>query len=114
MSSPFDKAYNSAICISRTEGHCIQQQSALDGLHKAREKGADIVKQWDATLDSATRPWHQEADGQLRELDEDFDVGGDKMKAPGGEEALLGMFAIADVVSCNVKDGHWTRRSLRL
>ena len=83
MSSPFDKAYNSAIRISRTEGHRIQQQSALDSLHKAREKGADIVKQWDATLDSATRPWHQEADGQLRELDEDFDVGGDKMKAPG-------------------------------
>lgn len=84
MSSLFDKAYNSAIRISRTEGHRIQQQSALDSLHKAREKGADIVKQWDATLDSATRPWHQEADGQLRELDEDFDVGGDKMKAPGG------------------------------
>ena len=83
MSSLFDKAYNSAIRISRTEGHRIQQQSALDSLHKAREKGADIVKQWDATLDSATRPWHQEADGQLRELDEDFDVGGDKMKAPG-------------------------------
>lgn len=83
MSSPFDKAYNNAIRISRTEGHRIQQQSALDSLHKAREKGADIVKQWDATLDSATRPWHQEADGQLRELDEDFDVGGDKMKAPG-------------------------------
>ena len=83
MSSPFDKAYNNAIRISRTEGHRIQQQSALDSLHKASEKGADIVKQWDATLDSATRPWHQEADGQLRELDEDFDVGGDKMKAPG-------------------------------
>ena len=83
MSSPFDKAYNSAIRISRTEGHRIQQQSALDSLHKAREKGAEIVKQWDATLDSATRSWHQEADGQLRELDEDFDVGGDKMKAPG-------------------------------
>lgn len=83
MNSPFRKAYNNAIRIARTEGHRIQNEAALDGQHRAKKKGADIVKQWDATLDSRTRPEHREADGQIREIDEPFDVGGEKMQAPG-------------------------------
>lgn len=83
MNSPFDKAYNNAIRIARTEGHRIQNEAALNGQNEAKKKGADIVKQWDATLDGRTRPEHREADGQLRELDEPFDVGGEKMEAPG-------------------------------
>lgn len=83
MNSPFDKAYNNAIRIARTEGHRIQNESALNAQYHAKEKGADIVKQWDATLDGRTRPEHREADGQIRELDEPFDVGGEKMEAPG-------------------------------
>lgn len=83
MNSPFKKAYNNAIRIARTEGHRIQNEAALDGQNHAKKKGADIVKQWDATLDSRTRPEHREADGQIRELDEPFDIGGEKMQAPG-------------------------------
>ena len=83
MNSPFRKAYNNAIRIARTEGHRIQNEAALDGQHGAKKKGADIVKQWDSTLDSRTRPEHREADGQIRELDEPFDVSGEKMQAPG-------------------------------
>ena len=60
MNSPFKKAYNRAVVISRTEGHRIQQKSALDAQYAAKEKGADIVKQWDATLDNRTRPHHKE------------------------------------------------------
>lgn len=84
MNSPFKKAYNKAIRISRTEGHRIQQQSALDAQKSAKEKGADVVKQWDATLDDKTRPTHQELDGQIRELEEDFTVGGISVAYPGG------------------------------
>ncbi len=83
MNSPLETAKNNAIRIARTEGHRIQQESALDALDEAAENGADVVKQWDATLDGRTRPEHQKADGQIRELDEYFDVGGEKMKAPG-------------------------------
>lgn len=83
MNSPFDKAYNNAIRIARTEGHRIQNEAALNGQNEAKKKGADIVKQWDSTLDGRTRPEHREADGQIRELDEPFDVGGEKMEAPG-------------------------------
>ena len=44
MNSPFNKAINNAIRISRTEGHRIQQRSALDAQYAAKEKDADIVK----------------------------------------------------------------------
>jgi len=83
MNSPFRKAYNNAIRIARTEGHRIQNEAALDAQDEAKKKGANVVKQWDATLDDRTRPDHQAADGQIREIDEPFDVGGEKMKAPG-------------------------------
>lgn len=83
MNSPFKRAYNNAIRISRTEGHRIQQRSALDAQYAAKEKGADIVKQWDSTLDGKTRPHHRQLDGQIRELDEPFEVDGMKADAPG-------------------------------
>ncbi len=69
--------------IARTEGHRVQNQAAMDAQHAAKEKGADIVKQWDSTLDSRTRPEHAEADGQIREIDEPFNVGGEDLEAPG-------------------------------
>lgn len=82
MNSPFTKALSDAMRIVRTEGHRVNQQGFVDAGDVAKSKGADIVKQWDATLDSRTRPWHQEADGQIREWDDDFIVHGEKMKAP--------------------------------
>ncbi len=82
MNSPFNRALNDAIRIVRTEGHRINQQGFLDAGDEAKKHGADILKQWDSTLDSRTRPWHQEADGQIREWEEDFIVHGEKMKAP--------------------------------
>ncbi len=65
MNNPFRKAYNNAIRIARTEGHRIQNEAALDGQHEAKKKGADIVKQWDSTLDGRTRDEHRECDGQI-------------------------------------------------
>ena len=84
MSSPFMKAYTRAIGIVRTEGHRVQQESALHCQQRAREKGADVVKQWDSTLDNLTRPHHRELDGQVRETDEPFEVAGKKAMYPGG------------------------------
>jgi hypothetical protein len=84
MNSPFNRAYNNAIRISRTEGHRIQQKSALDAQMAAKESGADIVKQWCATLDEVTRETHQQLDGQIREVDEYFEIGGRHVAYPGG------------------------------
>lgn len=66
---------NRAVRIARTEGHRITQQATFDAQHKAKGAGADIVKQWDSTLDGRTRPLHAQLDGQIRELDEPFEVG---------------------------------------
>lgn len=63
---------NNAMRIARTEAGRISTTATADAQRKAKEQGADIVKQWDATLDGKTRPHHRELDGQVRELDEDF------------------------------------------
>ena len=78
----FDISRSDAMRIVRTEGNRINQQGRLDAGDEAIKQGCDLVKQWDATLDDRTRPDHQVADGQLREWDEDFLVGGEHMKAP--------------------------------
>lgn len=82
MNNPFDIALKDAMRIVRTEGHRVHQQGFLDAGDKAKDKGADILKQWDATMDRKTRPAHQQADGQIVEWDDYFSVGGEKMKAP--------------------------------
>jgi len=56
----------------------------MDAMRAAKEGGADIVKQWDSTLDRRTRPEHQSLDGQVKEVDEPFEVDGMEADAPGG------------------------------
>lgn len=61
-----------AMRITRTEAGRIATQATADAQQKAKEAGADVVKQWDATLDRRTRKHHIELDGQIRELEEEF------------------------------------------
>ena len=75
---------NNAMRIARTEAHRIQIQATADAQRKAKENGADVVKQWDSALDKKTRKSHRELDGQIRELDEPFEVNGHKAMQPGG------------------------------
>ena len=67
--------FNNAVRIARTEGHRIQCQSGMDACYKAKEKGADVVKQWDSTLDVKTRSSHVDVDGEIKELNERFSNG---------------------------------------
>ena len=73
-----------SMTIARTEGHRVQNEAKMDCYQAAKAKGADIVKQWDATLDGATRDTHRQLDGQIRELNEDFTVMGMSAPYPGG------------------------------
>lgn len=75
---------NRTMTIARTEGHRIQVLGAVDAQQKAKDAGADVVKQWDAALDGRTRPHHRQLDGQIRELDEPFEVDGMKPMYPSG------------------------------
>lgn len=72
-----------AATIVRTEAHRIREESRNDARDMAKKKGADVVKQWDATLDGNTRDSHRKLDGQIKELDEYFEVGTHKAKHPG-------------------------------
>lgn len=84
--------YNNAVRITRTEGHRIQQKSTMDACYAARERGADVVKQWDATMDANTRESHQMVDGEIRKLDEKFSNG---LMYPGDPSGNA-----AEVINC--------------
>lgn len=75
--------YSNAIRIARTEGHRIQNQSTYDAMKKVSDRGVHVMKQWISTLDRKTRPDHQKLDGQVRELNEPFEVNGHKGMHPG-------------------------------
>lgn len=83
VNSPFQTAQYNAMRIARTEGHRIQQQSQYDAMRKAKEHGADVVKEWNATLDARTRPDHMSLDGQIREIGDPFTLGSLKAQYPG-------------------------------
>lgn len=84
--------FNNAVRIARTEGHRIQCQAGMDACEKAKEKGADVVKQWDSTMDSATRESHVAVDGEIRELDKPFSNG---LMFPGDPAG-----GAAEVINC--------------
>ena len=77
------ESLNKSYRIARTEGHRITSEAKLNSMKRAKQQGADVVKQWDATLDGDTRKNHRKLDGQYVEVDEYFEVGGRKVKAPG-------------------------------
>lgn len=69
--------------IVRTENHRIQQSAAYDAQKASKASGADVVKQWDSTLDGRTRPTHRQLDGQIQEIDKPFKMGGMEAMFPG-------------------------------
>ena len=73
---------NKAMRIARTEAHRIQSTATANAQFKAKDKGADIVKIWSAALDAKTRTTHRKLDGQIRELEEPFEVDGMKAMHP--------------------------------
>ncbi len=85
-------SYAYALRVARTEGHRIQCQASMDACYKAKEKGADVVKQRDSTLDGKTRESHQKVDGEIREIDEKFSNG---LMFPGDPSG-----GAAEVVNC--------------
>ena len=84
--------FNRAMRITRTEGNRISNESAYDASMSAKDKGADVVKSWDAALDGRTRESHARVDGEIRELDEKFSNG---LKYPGDSSG-----GAAEVVNC--------------
>lgn len=84
LSEQMSIAYSKTARIVRTESHRISQEATLDAQHKAKDAGADVVKQWDSTLDRRTRSTHAHLDGKIVEVDEPFKYGGHEAMHPGG------------------------------
>lgn len=84
--------YNNAVRIAKTEGHRVQVQSTMDACYKAKDKGANVVKQWDSTLDARTRDSHMAVDGEIREISKPFSNG---LMFPGDPSG-----AAAEVINC--------------
>lgn len=77
------ESLNKSYRIARTEGHRVTAEAKLKSMEKAKKQGADVVKQWDSTLDGKTRKNHRKLDGQWVEVDDYFEVNGRRVKAPG-------------------------------
>lgn len=86
--------YN-ATRIVRTESGRIHSEVRMKTMMKAKDEGADVVKQWDSTVDGRTRSTHIHLDGQLRELDQPF-------KSPSGATAMYprGFGVAAEDINC--------------
>lgn len=84
--------YNRAIRIARTEGHRIQCSATMDAMKNAKDRGANVVKQWDATLDGRTRDSHAQIDGEIREVNERFSNG---LMQPGDPNGIA-----SEVINC--------------
>lgn len=73
--------------IARTEAIRAMNASAEESLRQVIDDGlADpdaVEREWDATLDSRTRPSHAAASGQRRRVGEPFDIGGYPALYPG-------------------------------
>lgn len=93
---------NKAMRIARTEGHRITETAAHNAQLKAKERGADVVKIWDATLDSKTRDSHARVDGEIKEVEEKFSNG---LMYPGDSSGEPG-----EVINCRCRsrtDARW-------
>lgn len=86
---------NNAARIVRTEGHRITETAAHHAQQKAKDRGADVVKIWDASLDAKTRDSHVKVDGEIRELDKKFSNG---LMFPGDPSGKA-----AEVINCRCR-----------
>jgi hypothetical protein len=78
--------------IARTETHTA---SMVGQFGAARASPLQYRKEWLATEDHRTRESHAEANGQQRDLDEPFDVGGEELMFPGDPNGSPG-----NVINC--------------
>lgn len=81
-----EASLNQSYRIVRTEGHRLHEEVKFKTVNDVKAKGADIVKQWDAAIDSRTRPSHAALDGQLREVEQPYKspTSGKTAMYPGG------------------------------
>lgn len=72
---------------ARTAMTSAQNSGRQDAFERAEQLGIKLKKQWISTLDDRTRHEHRLLDGQIKEVDEPFEVEGEEIMYPGDEAA---------------------------
>jgi uncharacterized protein with gpF-like domain len=77
-------ARSRAATIARTETHGAASYANHQYYIQAqRDLGMQLNKRWLSTQDERTRPHHAAANGQIRDMNEKFDIGGARMDYAG-------------------------------
>lgn len=74
--------YKQALRIAITEGNRLRSLAREDSYREASKLGIDLKKEWLSTLDHKTRDSHRALDGQIRGIDEEFEIRGYKALQP--------------------------------
>lgn len=90
--------------IARTESINALRAGQHEGIKQAVEMGEvdqqDVMKEWDATMDSRTRDSHADMDGEQVGIDEPFNVNDSLMMYPG--DTSMGA-APEEVIQCRCR-----------
>lgn len=68
--------FKQSLRIAVTEGGRLKSLAREDSYNEASKKGVNLQKKWVATLDKKTRTDHQQLDGQIVGVDEEFHIHG--------------------------------------
>ncbi len=90
-----DMARHRALTIARTEIGSASNQATMALARDRVAAGADVEKVWLTIQDGRERQTHHDANGQARDLDEPFDVGGAELMQPGDPSAPL-----KEIINC--------------
>ena len=71
---------NRSRVIARTE---VISSSNAGSRYAAKQTGLKLKKEWVATADKRTRDTHEKADGQIKDIDEPYEVGNSSLMFPG-------------------------------
>ena len=87
LESVAEMDHHAAIRNARTMVTGAQNAGRIDAGKRAADMGIGTTNVWMATLDLRTRHEHRVLDGQRREVDEPFEVEGEKIRFPGDPAA---------------------------
>lgn len=82
-----DANHKATIRYARTACTCAENAGRQDAYHRAEELGVDMQREWRAVWDGRTRYEHRQLDGQIRGIEEPFEVDGYKIMFPGDPSA---------------------------
>ena len=92
---------NRSMVIARTE---VIGASNAGSRQAAKQTGLNLKKEWVATADDRTRDSHDEADGQIKDMDEPYEVGSSLLMYPGDSEG-----GADEVIQCRCTEVYHTQ-----